>query len=76
MKCPKCGAEMRKGFIQTSRGDVYFTEVPHKMIPVAHEEKGDVSLLEFFRLFPRCPGHICEECQISVMEYGLSRKRP
>lgn len=71
MDCPKCGADMPSGFLQTGTL-VAFNRTRHK--PNSREE-GDVMIAR--KAFPGTdfPGFLCKACGLVVFDYQHGHSR-
>ena len=67
MNCPYCNRPMVSGYIQ-ARGEVYFTEKPHKMLFAA--KGNDVVLTQHNSTAPTSAAYLCPVCRKVVIEYG------
>ena len=67
MTCPYCGRQMTEGFIQ-ARGEVYFTEAPHKLLFGASGK--DVVLTRHNRTAPTCAAWHCPACKKVLIDYS------
>lgn len=65
MICPYCNNPMISGFVQ-ARGEVYFTEKPHKMLLGARGE--DVAFTKNNKIAPTCMAYHCQICRKVVVE--------
>lgn len=67
MTCPTCNTPMTPGFVQ-ARGEVFFTEKPHKMLFSA--KGNDVVLTQHNNAAPTCRAYLCPLCRKVVIGYG------
>ena len=67
MNCPYCNRLMVSGYIQ-ARGEVYFTEEPHKMLFAA--KGNDDVLTQHNSTAPTSEVWHCPACRKVVIEYG------
>ena len=66
MACPTCNSPMISGFVQ-ARGEVYFTEKPHKLMFAA--KGNDVVLTHHNNTAPTCAAWHCATCRKIVIAY-------
>lgn len=73
MNCPKCGADMPSGFLQTGTL-VALNRTRHKLFLNSREE-GDVMIAR--KAFPGTdfPGFLCKACGLVVFDYQHGRLR-
>lgn len=65
MKCPKCGKEMREGYL-SARNPIIFTQDRKKMTIFCGED--DVQLTGFWD-FEHPEARICETCRWVMVDY-------
>lgn len=74
MKCPYCGNEMTKGFIQ-GRSDFFFTQKPQRFLVAPQGE--DIALSDNRVLYitggPKCEAYCCRDCKRVIVDYRLEK---
>ena len=70
-KCPNCGGELEKGYIDTSEGIAWHKDY-HRFKFWAYE---DILTREGFLGFPKIPSLRCKPCGIVISHYGYKRER-
>ncbi|MGM9661947.1 MAG: PF20097 family protein [Oscillospiraceae bacterium] len=65
MNCPKCGKEMRKGFLSAKK-PIHFTENPGKM--TIFKGKGDVTVSGILD-YDDPEAWLCEDCRRVIVAY-------
>lgn len=71
MKCPYCGGEMKKGYVQCRDG-VFWTSVKRRSPVFSGLSEGSVPLGKHDRLMPNscADAYNCAECGIAIIPYG------
>lgn len=74
MKCPYCGNELRKGYIQSGR-IIFFTEKIHKFsfIPNLSKES-EVVLSSNNMTYPNCNALHCLACKKVIIDYSTIKQ--
>lgn len=65
MKCPGCGKEMRRGYLNT-KGLVIWSENEEKLSIFSF--KGEITLIDAFEV-NKPPAYLCEDCKTVVTTY-------
>ena len=67
MKCPKCGKDMKAGYLQTTK-IIAFNKQKHK-ISLNPENEDDVMIARKAFAGTDFPGFICKECGLVLSDY-------
>ena len=67
MICQYCNTKMISGFVQ-ARGEIFFTEKPHKLLFGASGE--DITLSHNNMTAPTCTAYCCPYCKKVIIDYG------
>lgn len=73
MKCPKCGKDMKSGYLQTGK-IVAFNKRKHK-ISLNSECEDDVMIVRNAFMGTDFPGFICNDCGLVLFDYKNSTGR-
>lgn len=73
MDCPKCGKEMKAGFLQTG-GIIAFNERRH-MVSLNPKDPEDVMIFKKAFASADFPGFICKECGLVIFDYNSPETR-
>ena len=68
MKCPYCGSEMTKGFVQSSRG-IFFATEEHGLWLWPNESRGEFFLSSRNFTVPTCVAYHCKACEKVEIDY-------
>jgi len=66
MKCPYCGEEMKKGFIQSQRG-IIWSQDKKKLSFNPSKNKGDVAITSFGLFGTSTDSYLCNSCKKIVI---------
>ena len=67
MKCPWCGSEMKKGFVQSLRRILFTTTRNEGWFDIKEKEDVVLSAKNFSN--PTCVAHHCGACRKVVIDY-------
>lgn len=67
LKCPKCGKDMKAGFLQTGR-PVAFNKERHKITLLPGDEE-DILIANNAIRYNDFHGYICKECGLVLFDY-------
>ena len=73
MKCPKCGNDMKAGFLQTEKL-IAFNKTRHK-ISLNPKDEDDIMIARKALTGTDFQGFICKECGLIIFDYknGVTR---
>ncbi len=67
MQCPYCNEEMKKGYIQSPRQQIFWGEEKRKMIIAP--SSSDVPLSEGLFSVPAVESYCCQKCKKIIIEF-------
>ena len=67
MRCPFCGRELERGFLQSGR-TAFFTTKRRRFLFWPDEQNGDVELTQHNWTSPIAPAWICRSCRKVVID--------
>lgn len=68
MKCPCCGEEMEKGYMQGASGMTWTQDLHNLML--AFPKENEVMFTSGGNAHCCCTAYICKECQKIIMDYS------
>ena len=69
MKCPICGNDMERGFIQTEGRVMLWTKEPHTLTLFTRDDEVEIIHEQNPFCMPSLPAEICKKCKKVVLDY-------